>query len=194
MGRKKIERTTSFIPLQPHTQTEAQREVILFADETEALFLIDYQGLYQAEAAKKMEVSRTTLSRIIKNARRKLTEAALFHKKVVFEKVASNITVALFCDSKVFDGTLCDLKGNYIILITFNKNGTSHITHYANPISQLKEAHVGKKLLPFFETHYVNFLYTAYIGNNLKHTLTHLGTHVTIKDHISLEAIRESLF
>ncbi len=49
--------------------------VTLTLDEFEALRLADYMGLYHEEAGQQMGVSRPTFSRIIEQARRKLSKA-----------------------------------------------------------------------------------------------------------------------
>jgi len=50
-------------------------EVALTVDELEALRLADLEGLYQDDAAARMEVSRPTFARIVEAARRKVAEA-----------------------------------------------------------------------------------------------------------------------
>lgn len=50
-------------------------EVELTLDELEALRLADLEGLYQEEAAARMEVSRATFARIVEAARRKVATA-----------------------------------------------------------------------------------------------------------------------
>jgi predicted DNA-binding protein (UPF0251 family) len=50
-------------------------EVILTVDEFEALRLADYQGLYQEQAAERMQVSRQTFGRIVEAARKKVAQA-----------------------------------------------------------------------------------------------------------------------
>ena len=50
-------------------------EVALGMDELEALRLCDYNGLGQTGAAKKMNISQSTLQRILTNARQKTAEA-----------------------------------------------------------------------------------------------------------------------
>ncbi|MFW5845807.1 MAG: DUF134 domain-containing protein [Planctomycetota bacterium] len=52
-------------------------EVQLTLDEVEALRLADLEGLYQADAAARMGVSRPTLGRILTAARRKVAEALI---------------------------------------------------------------------------------------------------------------------
>ena len=57
-------------------------EVELLEDEMEAIRLSDFLGLYQQECAEKMEVSRTTFSRILESAHKKIADA-LLHKKAL---------------------------------------------------------------------------------------------------------------
>ena len=57
-------------------------EVVMTLDEFEALRLADLNGLYQAEAARQMAVSRATFSRIVESARRK-TADVLVHGKAL---------------------------------------------------------------------------------------------------------------
>lgn len=47
-------------------------EVILTMDEFEAIRLADFQGLYQEQAAARMNVSRQTFGRIVEEARKKV--------------------------------------------------------------------------------------------------------------------------
>jgi uncharacterized protein len=49
-------------------------EVRLTRDELEALRLADLEGLYQAEAAEKMEISRQTFGNIVESARHKVAD------------------------------------------------------------------------------------------------------------------------
>jgi len=51
------------------------QEVILLADEFEALRLCDYLGVSQVEAAGKMGISQPTIARVLSIARKKVVEA-----------------------------------------------------------------------------------------------------------------------
>ncbi|MDO5571582.1 MAG: DUF134 domain-containing protein [Bacteroidales bacterium] len=53
----------------------ASEPVVMLYDEYESLRLLDYDGLTQEEAAKKMGVSRPTLTRIYEKARKKIAVA-----------------------------------------------------------------------------------------------------------------------
>lgn len=59
--------------------------VILLFEEYETLRLLDYMGLTQLEAAKEMDVSRPTLTRIYEKARRTIAEAFVEGKAVFIE-------------------------------------------------------------------------------------------------------------
>ncbi len=60
-------------------------EVILNVDEFEAIRLADLEGLYQDQAAKKMNVSRQTFGRIIDSGHRKVAEALVQGKALKIE-------------------------------------------------------------------------------------------------------------
>lgn len=57
--------------------------VVLRVDELEALRLADLEGLYQEDCALRMGISRTTLSRTLAQARRKVTDALINGKRLV---------------------------------------------------------------------------------------------------------------
>ncbi len=90
-GRRKISRNIE----KDHTQVcfkpcgirrDQLEKMIIDEDEMEALRLSDFEGLYQQECADKMEISRTTFSRLIENARRKISDALLHNKAISITK------------------------------------------------------------------------------------------------------------
>ena len=54
--------------------------VIIYEDEIEAIRLADLESLYQQACADKMAISRTTFSRLVESARKKIADA-LINKK-----------------------------------------------------------------------------------------------------------------
>lgn len=66
----------------PRNELEA---VILHYDEYEAIRLLDYEGLMQEQAAERMNVSRSTLTRIYENARRSMAKAFVEGKMILIE-------------------------------------------------------------------------------------------------------------
>ncbi|MBN1923977.1 MAG: DUF134 domain-containing protein [Nanoarchaeota archaeon] len=61
-------------------------EEVLEIDELEALRLCDAEGMKQEEASEKMNVSQSTLFRILKNARKKIANALIKGKAIRIEK------------------------------------------------------------------------------------------------------------
>ena len=60
-------------------------ENILSIDEFEAIRLIDLEEIPQEKASEKMEISQPTLSRILKSARKKISEAIIKGKAIKIE-------------------------------------------------------------------------------------------------------------
>ncbi len=90
-GRKKLQRTIeadhSGVCFKPcGIQRNTLERVELLEDEMEALRLADYEGLYQQECADKMGISRTTFSRLVVSAHKKIADA-LLHTKALNIKV-----------------------------------------------------------------------------------------------------------
>lgn len=57
-------------------------DVVLEADEIEAIKLSDLEGLYHEDAARKMDISRQTFGRIISSARKKIADALVGGKAI----------------------------------------------------------------------------------------------------------------
>jgi len=90
MGRRQIWRKVSFIPpityFKPAgTPLATLGEVNLLVEEAEAIRLKDLEGLEQEESAQKMNISRTTFSRILDSARQKIADALLNGKAIRIE-------------------------------------------------------------------------------------------------------------
>ncbi len=60
-------------------------EVVLSLDEYEAIRLEDYEGLYQKEAASRMNISRQTFGRIIEAAHKKIADVLITGKTLKIE-------------------------------------------------------------------------------------------------------------
>ena len=63
----------------------SQNAVLLGLDEFEAIRLADFEGLYQEQAAERMNVSRQTFGRVIDAARRKVAQALIEGKALRIE-------------------------------------------------------------------------------------------------------------
>ena len=65
--------------------TDALEEVNLTMDEFEAIRLADLQGLYQEDAARKMNVSRQTFGNIVNSAHKKIADSLVNSKALKIE-------------------------------------------------------------------------------------------------------------
>lgn len=102
-----LPKVTCFLP--EGVPPSRQQNVVLTVDEVEALRLADRDGLYQSEAAARMQVSRQTFGRIVQSARRKVAEALVEGKTICIEggvfghpcgtcsAVGENVCVCLYC-------------------------------------------------------------------------------------------------
>ena len=71
---------------QPEGATSSSfEEVLLTLDEYEAIRLADLEGLYQEQAASRMNISRQTFGRIIEAARRKVADVLVNGKVLRIE-------------------------------------------------------------------------------------------------------------
>jgi len=90
MGRQPMWRRVNFMPrityFKPSGVPISQlQEVCLSIEEVEAIRLKDFEGLEQEECAQKMNVSRTTFSRVLGSARQKVADTLLNGKAIRIE-------------------------------------------------------------------------------------------------------------
>lgn len=91
MPRPKICRRVKFNPNSNYFKPAGKRlveleEVILEMAEVEAIRLVDHDELEQSEACKMMNISQPTLSRLLKSARKKISQALMHGKAIKIEK------------------------------------------------------------------------------------------------------------
>lgn len=74
-----------FKGFRPIGAADDTQSVLLNFEEYEAIRLCDYELLSQLEASQVMEVSRPTFTRVYESARRKVAQAFVLGKAIVFE-------------------------------------------------------------------------------------------------------------
>lgn len=82
MGRPIKERCINCVPVASYFKPVGipmrdLDEIVLAMDELEAMRLTDLEGLYQADAAERMGVSRQTIGNILNSVHRKVADALL---------------------------------------------------------------------------------------------------------------------
>lgn len=81
-------------------------EIVLGLDELEAMRLADLEGLYQVDAAEKMDISRQTIGNILNSAHRKLADALLNGKALRIgpddggERIETGMPITTFTKDK----------------------------------------------------------------------------------------------
>ncbi|TAJ11976.1 DUF134 domain-containing protein [Marinilabiliaceae bacterium JC017] len=66
-------------------------EVVLSLDEMEAIRLVDLEQHYQEQAAEKMDISRQTLGRIVKEAHKKIARALTSGMAIRIEQTTESV-------------------------------------------------------------------------------------------------------
>jgi uncharacterized protein len=117
MARNKKDR---LIQMAPHfcgfkpegVQSRPGSEVTINFEEYEALNLCDYELLNQVEAAKLMNISRPTFTRIYESVRRKIAKAFIEASSIQFENGNSAVSDWLNCSSCQISFTASDNSEN----------------------------------------------------------------------------------
>lgn len=82
-------------------------QVQLSLDEFETIRLADFEGLYQDQAAIKMQISRQTFGRIITEAHKKIADALINGKAIIIENHLNNeISRCIAKPSKLIEDNL----------------------------------------------------------------------------------------
>ncbi len=198
MGRSKIDRSYSFKPkfkeFVPVGFDEGNK-IKLNHDEIEALFLMDYQNMYQEDAAKQMNISRPTFSRIIKSARQKIATALVCGASINLEDQMEEYIAALCFSDDSFSSTTPSEQNIAFIKI---KNGkVIDVAKIDNPLNN-SEHRPGALLPGFFAANDVNFFISSKVGTGLKNSLLTKGIYVVETNKIEsfddvIEEIRKGL-
>ena len=189
MPRTKTKREFSFKPRFKHfIPKEGGGEAIrLLHEEIEALRLMDYQGLYQEDAAQSMGVSRPTFSRIVRNARMKVATALINGKELIIEDERKDFRVAFICDDSENFGAL-SLEAPFIVVAHLEGEQILGIKTIENPvhISSIRPGSVLPKVL--YEEN-VNYLITDKAGEGLKNSLLNRGIFLIKKESLRKEEL-----
>jgi predicted DNA-binding protein (UPF0251 family)/predicted Fe-Mo cluster-binding NifX family protein len=176
MAREKNTRKLSFKPLYESfiPENESYNGISsLLHEEIEAIYLMDVLNMYQEEAAKNMEVSRPTFTRILKNARQKVATALVSGYKINIEDSKDDLVLA-FCSDDQESLKYSDPKQKYIYIYQIKKESVKLIEKVENPVftDDLKPAIV---LPSLFMDKKVNIFFGSTIGEGLKNSLISKG-------------------
>jgi len=163
----------------------------LLHEEIEAIYLMDVLGLYQEDAAKSMEVSRPTFTRILKSARQKVANALVSGFKIEIQDSKKDIIVAFCSDSKESFETIDPLQ-RYILIYKLQNEVSELVKVIESPIflEKRKPAAVLPQVL--LENN-VNLFISSKIGEGLKSSLISRGIRPILKQSIDLNTLHSSL-
>lgn len=187
MGRTKGNRKLNFKPIFKSFIPENKpfnSEMKLLAEEMEAIYLMDVLNLYQEDAAKKMEVSRPTFTRILKNARNKIATALVSGSRLIIEDDLKDYTIA-FCSNDENFKTLLPLD-KYIFIYKLIEGGLKFIEKIENPAFGGQDK-VAKIIPDILLENNVNIFIASKIGEGLKNSLVSKGIDSVIKNRIDIE-------
>jgi len=189
MGRDKLKRNLCFKPLYKEfiaLQSDETNTITLLHEEIEALYLMDNLGLYQADAAQKMGVSRPTFARIIKSAREKVSMMLISGAKLVIEDEKKELRVAV-ASAEEEKLVIEKPSSSYIYIYTIDEDGFE-VSIEKNPAKEEKPA----QLLPtFLQEKKVNFFVATKIGEGLKNALLAKGIFTKEQESFSIESFMQ---
>ena len=195
MPREKNQRTLNFKPIvKEYLPSNGEYNGIstLLHEEIEAIYLMDVLGLYQEDAAKSMEVSRPTFTRILKLARQKLATGLISGSKIIIEDNKQTEYIVAFCSDSKTIPTSATLTGKFIMVYSISSDTQTLLHIIDNPIATKK--HKPAIVLPhLLLEHKVNIFISSKIGEGLKNTLQSKGIKPIYKNNIQLDTIYNQL-
>jgi len=182
MGRDKLKRNLQFKPMCTtfgSLSCQSDDIIYLLHEEMEALYLMDNQGLYQADAAQQMGISRPTFARILKNAREKVSMMLITGANLQIED-EKNEYVVMLTSMKQDVLELGKADAPFLMVYRIEKNKIIEKQVLENPV--FVEMKRPGQILPIFCNEYkVNFFVAITVGVGLKSALLSKGIYAISK-------------
>ncbi len=190
MGRDKLKRNIQFKPRCREfiaTTCNSKDIIHLLHEEMEALYLMDNQGLYQADAADKMGVSRPTFARILKNAREKVSMMLITGANLLIEDTKEDYFV-LVASMKNRELVLGKPNAPFLMLYHISQKEISEAFVIDNPVF-IENRRPGQILPLLCNEKKVNFFIATSIGEGLKSALLSKGVYAMSKKRCTKEEL-----
>ncbi len=185
MGRDKLKRKLQFKPKCTSfgsLSCQSEDTIYLLHEEMEALYLMDNQGLYQAEAAAQMEVSRTTFARIIKNAREKVSMMLITGTNLTIEDEKDEYVVML-ASMKQNILELGKADAPFLMLYRIKQNKITNKQVLENPVF-VENKRPAQVLPPLCTEYQINFFVAVSIGAGFKSALLSKGIYAVSRKNL----------
>ncbi|MCK9546527.1 MAG: DUF134 domain-containing protein [Sulfurospirillaceae bacterium] len=178
MGRQRLDRVCSFKPnytlFEP--KKRANGEIEINSDELEAIYLMDYEDLYQEEAALQMEVSRPTFSRILKSARTKIATALIrgYSLKIIDEKDKFVVAFSTPLEKNGKEISNMHITHEKIALVHLFNQKVVEVKYIPNPLHA--SSLLAKDTLPsLLKSHCVSFWLSKHMKKDFENALLARG-------------------
>jgi len=190
MGRDKLKRNLQFKPLCKTFTTkecESDETIHLLHEELEALYLMDAQELYQADAAEKMNVSRPTFARILKSARQKVTMMLITGANLYVEDIKEDYTVLIPSYKKEH---IAIGKPDAPFLFLYHIKGDTILKKEVleNPVFT-ESIRPGQALPRLANIYSINFFVALSVGEGLKSALFSKGVYSIVKSQFTQKSL-----
>ena len=182
MGRDKLKRKLQFKPLCTEFTSKtckSEDTIHLLHEEMEALYLMDNQGLYQADAAEQMGVSRPTFARIVKSAREKVSMMLITGADLVIEDTKEDYTV-LLASMKEKELILGKPDAPFLMVYRIHQNEIVDRQVLENPVF-VENKRPGQVLPTLCNEYQINFFVATSIGTGFKSALLSKGVYTVSK-------------
>lgn len=186
MAREKNTRKLNFKPVVksfiPEDENFSGISTLLH-EEIEAIHLMDVLGMYQEDAAKSMEISRPTFTRILKSARQKVATALVCGYKLKIEDEKDDLVIALCANDLESIKSISPIE-KYILFYRLKENKIECFKQIENPVykNESKPAIILPKL---FIEEKVNIFVSSKVGEGLKNSLLSKGIKPVIKIEVN---------
>jgi len=161
---------------------KSEDTIHLLHEEMEALYLMDNQGLYQADAAARMGVSRPTFARIVKSAREKVSMMLITGATLMIEDEKDEYMVMLTSTKKdVLE--LGKPDAPFLMVYRIDKNKIIEKEVLENPVF-VENKRPGQVLPALCNNYQINFFVATSIGTGFKSALLSKGVYSVIRKKV----------
>lgn len=191
MGRIKTKRILNFKPLCKHfepTCSNSSGIVKLLHEEVESIYLMDIAEMYQEEAALKMGVSRPTFTRILKNARKKVSSAIISGYEIEISDEIDYWRIAVCSDELNNLNETTPIDKNIFIFEVKDENIKLCETIENEASKENRPVNIFPKL---FMNKNIHIFISSKMGEGLKYALLAKGIKPIIKKELKKEDISQ---
>jgi predicted DNA-binding protein (UPF0251 family)/predicted Fe-Mo cluster-binding NifX family protein len=185
--------------------THKPKEMLQMSDdELESLYLADFRGLYQEECAKQLGVSRPTFAKIIKSARKKVTEMLMYGKGIELLQEKRNFVLVYPTNDRVTIHPYF-ITAKLFAFAKIEEDSIVSISYIDNPVYQALQAKginivdddsakgmaAGRIIPPLLKKG--NMLVVKSLGEGMKRNIEGIGLNIEYTELSDIDTVLDSL-